>query len=179
MAAPALSDTELIRRIRQGDRSLFGQLAEKYYDEIFRYCYYRTGNEQAAYDCTQETFLHLLRFLEHYQEKRRFKAWLFQIALNVCRDYFRQETQSPLSNEAVEELLQQEDHAEGSEQRLMVQNALSSLPDFQQEVLILYFYHGYKLREIAHITGASLSTVKSRLHQAIGKLRKSNALSLR
>ncbi len=170
MTEPVLSDRELIRRIRQGDRALFGQLAEKYYDDIFRYCYYRTGNEQAAYDCAQETFLHLLRFLDNYREKRRFKAWLFQIALNVCRDYFRQNSRAPLPDGAMEEAFLQPGPSEDMEQRLMVQSALASLPDFQQEVVILYFYHGYKLREIAHITGVPLSTAKSRLHQAMGKL---------
>ena len=84
-----MQDNEMIQRIRQGDKALFGQLADRYYDDVFRYCYYQTGNEQAAWDCTQDTFFHLLRFLDSYTEQGKFKAWLLRIALNACRDYFR------------------------------------------------------------------------------------------
>ena len=91
-----MQDYELVNRIKQGDRALFGQLAEKYYDEVFRYCYYQTGNEHSAYDCTQETFCHLLRFLDNYTERSRFKSYLLQIALNVCRDHFRKCSRRPI-----------------------------------------------------------------------------------
>lgn len=171
-----MQDYELIRRIQSGEKSLLEPLIEKYYNEIFRYCYYRTSNEQAAYDCTQETFLHLLRFLESYTEKRQFKAYLLRIALNVCRDFYRRNNNMPLSYET----LQDEDSLPQSLQitpqtntdnRMVIQKILMSLPEYQQEVIILYYYYGYKLREIAKITGVPLSTVKSRLRQGMEKLK--------
>lgn len=167
----------MIKRIQQGEKVLFGQLAEKYYDEVFRYCYYKTGSEHTAYDCTQETFCRLLRFLESYTERRQFKAYLLRIALNVCRDCYRRDSRAPLSYDELDEIGKEapsspenswETHVEDS---IVIQKALSSLPEYQQEVIIFYFYHSYKLREIAQITGVSLSTVKSRLHQGMEKLR--------
>lgn len=172
-----MEDYQLIKRIQQGEKALFGQLTEKYYDEVFRYCYYKTGSEHTAYDCTQETFCRLLRFLESYTEKRQFKAYLLRIALNVCRDCYRRDSHSPLSYDEMEELGNETfPSSEGSwetqvEDSIVIQKALSSLPDYQQEVIIFYFYHNYKLREIAQITGVPLSTVKSRLHQGMEKLR--------
>lgn len=166
-----MQDDEIIKRIRRGEKTLFGELADKYYDDVFRYCYYRTGDEQAAYDCTQETFLHLMRYLDSYTERRQFKAYLLRIALNVCRDYYRKSGRDPLSYEDLEELPGDASPEQPIEDRLLVQKGLSFLPGFQQEVIILYFYQGYKLREIAHITGVSLPTVKSRLRQGMDKLR--------
>ena len=93
----------MIQRIRQGDKALFGQLADRYYDDVFRYCYYQTGNEQAAWDCTQDTFFHLLRFLDSYTEQGKFKAWLLRIALNACRDYFRKNRPNNYSYEELSE----------------------------------------------------------------------------
>ncbi len=90
-----MQDHELIKRIRQGEQTLFGELAGRYYNDIFRYCYFQTGNEQAAWDCTQETFFRLMRFLDTYTEKGRFKAYLLRIALNACRDWFRREDAEP------------------------------------------------------------------------------------
>lgn len=182
-----MQDYELVNRIKQGDRALFGQLAEKYYNEVFRYCYYQTGNEHSAYDCTQETFCHLLRFLDNYTERSRFKSYLLQIALNVCRDHFRKCSRRPIPLDTLEQyagfdITAAEQPAISSctpsqpspesqvESRLLIQSALQKLPDTQREVMILFYYYGYKQWEIAHITGVPLSTVKTRLRAETGKL---------
>lgn len=194
-----MQDYEMIKRIRQGDKALFGQLAEKYYSEVFRYCYYQTGNEQAAGDCTQETFYHLMRFLDSYTEKNRFKAYLLRIALNVCRDYFRKNEKSALSYEEImgdcasaelhshrlgsnsgQQLggqkagsmagLSQPSPEASVETRLLIQEGLNLLPEPQREVIIFFYYYGYRQREIARITGVPLSTVKTRLRAGTGKL---------
>lgn len=180
-----MQDYELIKRIRQGERQLFGQLVEKYYDEVFRYCYYQTGNEHTAYDCTQETFYHLMRFLDNYRERNHFRSYLIRIALNVCKDYFRKN-----GRRTVREISygQWADNAElekscmdlppptgGPEQetllRLTIQESLMHLPETQREVIVLYYYQGYKLREIANLTGVPLSTIKTRLYAGTEKLK--------
>ncbi len=169
-----MQDHEMIKRIRQGDKALFGQLAEKYYDDVFRYCYYHTGSEQAACDCAQETFYHLMRFLDSYAERKRFKAYLFRIALNVCRDYHRKSGNRDISYEENAEAAEMASGVsqEGQvETRLLIQGALDGLPEVQREVIILFFYQGYRQREIARITGAPLSTVKTRLRAGIKGLR--------
>ena len=194
-----MQDYEMIKRIRQGDKDLFGQLAEKYYSEVFRYCYYQTGNEQAAGDCTQETFYHLMRFLDSYTERNRFKAYLLRIALNVCRDYFRKNGKQEISYEEIAEssvsagLHSHKIHMDNwqypnvqetdglsrmncpspevsVETRLLIQQALNILPEPQREVIIFFYYYGYRQREIAQITGVPLSTVKTRLRAGTGKL---------
>lgn len=176
-----MQDEDLIRRIQRGEKALFTQLTEKYYDEIFRFCYYHTGNDQTAYDCTQETFLHLIRFMESYVEIKKFKAYLIRIALNVCRDHFRRSGPLPLSYEMLTEGGLNYDTKEAANtgrredsrtvERLLVQDILMRLPDYQRDVVILHFYYGYKLKEISRITGATLPAVKSRMKQGMDKLR--------
>lgn len=165
-----MQDNEMIKRIRQGDKALFGQLADRYYDDVFRYCYYQTGNEQAAWDCTQDTFLHLLRFLDSYAEQGKFKAWLLRIALNACRDYFRKNRPGDYSYEESSEYLPSPENR--VETGLLIQEGLNRLSEEKREVVVLYFYYGYKQREIARITGAPLSTVKTRLRTGIQSLQK-------
>jgi len=180
-----LQDYELIKRIRQGEKQLFGQLVEKYYDDVFRYCYYQTGNEHTAYDCTQETFYHLMRFLDNYRERNHFKSYLIRIALNVCKDYFRKNgsrTVKEISYSQWSDNAGQEQSSAGTppsaggpEQetvtRLLVKEGLMRLPEAQREVIVLYYYQGYKLREIASLTGVPLSTVKTRLYAGTEKLK--------
>ena len=185
-----MRDEEMVRQIRQGRKELLDPLIDRYYQEIFRFCYYRTGKEQTAYDCTQETFLRMLRFLEGCVEARRFKNYLLRIALNVCRDYYRADSrlEVPLAQEKEEEydgngrftrqyVLESEREAEEVsyervEDNHVIQQCLMRLPEFQREVIILHFYHGYKVREIAGITGVALPTAKSRLKQGLDKLKK-------
>ena len=84
-----MKDSELIKKIKQGETELLDVLIEGHYDGIYRFCYYKTGDREAAYDCAQETFLHLLRYLDTYVEQKKFKAYLYRIAGNVCTDWFR------------------------------------------------------------------------------------------
>lgn len=161
-----MRDEEALGRIRQGDRRLLDSLVDKYYQDIFRFCWYRTGNEQAAYDCVQETFLHMLRSVAGGVEIRSFKRYLMRIALNVCRDYYRVKQDW--------EVLSQEEAESGHEieEAYVVRQCLMRLPDYQREAVILRFYYGYKAREIAAATGVPLATAKSRLKQGLDRLKK-------
>ena len=84
-----MNEKEMVRRIKQGEKELFEPLAKKYYQEIYHFCFYKTGDAESAFDCTQDTFLHVIRFLDGYAERDHFRAWIFGIARNVCNDYFR------------------------------------------------------------------------------------------
>ncbi len=59
-SAPEVNDREMIREIRRGKKEYLNNIAEKYYDDIFRFCCYQIGNYQEAGDLTQETFLQVL-----------------------------------------------------------------------------------------------------------------------
>ena len=180
-----MQDYELIKRIRQGEKQLFGQLVEKYYDDVFRYCYYQTGNEHTAYDCTQETFYHLMRFLDNYRERNHFKSYLIRIALNVCKDYFRKSGSRTVKEISYSQWTDnpgpEQSPADappstgGPEQetviKLLVREGLMQLPETQREIIVLYYYQGYKLREIASLTGVPLSTVKTRLYTGAERLK--------
>lgn len=165
------SDRHLVERIRKGERGAWDILAERYYDEIFRYCWYRTGNESAAADCTQETFLHMIQGLAGYADEHRFRAWAFRIASNVCMDYFRRK-RAVCVGEEVLEAQGAEDRALGqAEDACYVEAALLSLTEAQREAVILKFYHGFKIREIAQMLGISLAAAKGRLKQGMDRLK--------
>lgn len=184
-----MGEEELVRRIRQGEKELLGELVDRYYQEIFQFCYYKTGSEHAAYDCAQETFLRMVRFLGGCREANKFKRWLLRIALNVCRDHYREGTGGILSLEEQQEhaggiLSLEEQQRAGERGRswdpayakvedgMVIQQCLMRLTECQREVIILHFYHGYKVREIAAVTGVPLPTAKSRLKQGLERLRK-------
>ncbi|WP_207732361.1 RNA polymerase sigma factor [Heliobacterium chlorum] len=166
-----MDDNQLIKKIHQGNADALERLIQKYYPEIYRFCYRKTGNPHIAADLTQEVFLRLVKSLDNYIHEGKFKSYLFTIALNLCHDYFRKQ---PPGMQRLDdfEVPAAENQITRIEQSYVVKEALSRLPDIQKDVVILRFYHDLTLPDIADIIGANLSTTKSRLKQGLEKLKK-------
>ncbi|MEY8389919.1 RNA polymerase sigma factor [Lachnospiraceae bacterium 45-W7] len=172
-----LNDREMIREIQRGKKEYLNTIAEKYYDDIYRFCCYQTGNREDAWDLAQETFLHFIRYVEQYHYKN-LKGYLLTIARNVCLDYFRRsqrrnQRETDLSSGM--ELAGKETLSFRTRQEeviVSVEELSRQLPAMQREAVILYYGYGYKYREIARMTGVGLATAKSRVRQATEKLRR-------
>lgn len=168
-----MSEENLIRRIRQGDTALFEDLIRLYYDDIYKYMCFKTGNADIAYDLTQETFLRVLRYFESYRGRGKFKSYIFQIAGNVCNDFYKQYVDEVFLDE-----IEKDGKAAGGDciseytDKLAVYELLHQLPEYQREVIIYKYFLGYKIREIAEITNELVPTVKSRLKQGLDKMRR-------
>lgn len=83
-----MDERQWVQAIQKGDKRYFQDIAEKYYDDIFRFCAFQTSSREDAYDMAQETFLRFIRYVEGYHD-RNLKGYLLTIAMNVCRDYLR------------------------------------------------------------------------------------------
>ncbi len=99
-----------------------------------------------------------------------------KVTVNCCRDFMRSRTFTERNN-----TVEYEDSLMGanvtsllekSVRRQEIREAIFTLPQEQRDAVILYFYSGFKIREIARITDTKETTVKSRLYQAINKLKK-------
>ena len=191
-----MNERQWIYAIQRGDKRYLQDIVEKYYDDIFRFCTFQTGNREDAYDLAQETFLRFIRYVEGYHY-RNLKGYLLTIAMNLCRDHLtakgrREEREISFDQEAgsgndpdgdsLWEAYQPADldRAEGSPEVRMIEGdihdrlmeKLSCLPQMQRETLLFHYLYDMKYREIAKITGVSVSTVKSRIKQGTEKLRK-------
>lgn len=165
-----MKDEKLIRRIKSGDLGTLDALIRKYYNDIYTYCCRRLGNRQNAQDVTQEVFLRFCRNFYGYTQQGKCKNYLYIIAHNLCinegkrkRPLFLEDTGrgEPPGEDAPEVRLETSD---------AVQNALNQLPEEQKEVVLLRFYQGLKLREIARITDSKLSVTKYRLSRGLSTL---------
>lgn len=170
-----MDDRTLVCKIQRGRKELLNEIAEKYYDDIYRFCCYLTGQREESYDLAQETFLRFIRYIDHYRYKN-LKGYLLTIARNVCMDHLKGAGREILSEFPEEDRKAGKgcgDEVEALVERQFFWQELQKLPEIQREALILYYYNGMRIREIAGITGVSASTVKSRLRQGVGKLKKS------
>lgn len=167
-----MDDEKLIWRIKSGDPDALDVLIQKYYNDIYTYCYRRLENQQDAQDIAQEVFLHFCRDFDAYTQRGKCKNYLYVIAHNLCINTMRQKTPIPLEDIESEDSSDVKIPAERFEATDSVQAALNQLPQAQKEVILLRFYHDLKLREIAQIMNSRLSVTKYRLGQGLKTLSK-------
>lgn len=165
-------DAHIIQQILLGNDTAIDELVHRYYDEIFRYIVRMGCSNEEAMDLTQEVFIIMIKSLATYKEQGHFRAWLYKIAHNQTMNVFKKNKLELVHfmNEEKNGVLT--DFSENVVDQAFVQQLLKQLPAKQRDVLILKYYHGFKSKEIAKITNSTLPAVKSRLFQALQKLKK-------
>ena len=156
------SDFLLIHRMKNGDESAIDAFVRTYYPTILRYCHLHLSDKSYAEDATQEVFARFFRTLNQYQHYGKAQNYLYVIAANICRDFYRK------PQEASIEELPEESVCEipPLDLRLDVHMALEKLPPELREVSILFFFQEVKQKEIAKILGIGLPLVKYRIKRA-------------
>ena len=174
------SDEQLMAAVMAGDQVALATLVTRHHGPLLGYLYRLVGGDRSlAEDLVQETLLHVLR-QRTYQSGHPFKPWLYTIATNLARDYFKSAAvrQCRREDDAEEALLHlydsepsPEEHALAAEQGSEVRAALAQLREEYRVVLLLRFYQGFSLQEIAETLHIPLGTVKSRLSVGVHRLR--------
>jgi RNA polymerase sigma-70 factor (ECF subfamily) len=177
------TDEELVAALRGGDTDSLGILVTRWEQPLFRFVFRMLPRQEDARDVCQETFLRILKRANRFTDGARFSTWMYQIALNLCRDQLRRRHRWGLlvpdprrADDRVADAAgppgsDPELGADRRERSAAVLEALERLPAAQREVLILKEFEGLKFREIADILGCPESTVKSRLYYGLNGLR--------
>lgn len=156
------ADFLLVYRMKNGDDQAIEIFVRKYYPVILRYCHLHIKDRGHAEDMTQEVFARFFRTLSQYQHYGKALNYLYVIAANVCRDYYRKPEEVPMEDLPEQPICEMEP----LELRLDVHTALNKLPKELREVTILFFFQELKQKEIAKILGIGLPLVKYRLKRA-------------
>lgn len=180
--AARAASLEIAERLKSGDPLLLDQLIVEYQHRLLRYLLYLTGNRELAEDLFQETWMRVMLRGSQFNGSARFDTWLFTIARNLVTDFRRRRTMASL-----EELSQGAeddrtfdvpssdptplDQYLSRQNSALVAQALLTLEPLHREVLVLRFHEELALDQIAAVTGAPLSTVKSRLYRGLASLR--------
>jgi len=186
------SDEELMLNYREGDEVAFEMLYRKYEKPVLDFIYRMVMSADEAENLCQETFFRVVRARKNYQVRATFRTWLFQIALNLCRDRRRKmrhrshlsfNAPAPAQNDSdaeLQDLLADPSsdlikHIETAELGALVQRAVAALPEDEHLVVVLKEYQGLEFSEIAEIMDCPVGTLKSLNHRAHEKLRKTLA----
>jgi len=173
------SDEVLLQRFLSGNESGLTALVERYQKDIFRFTYRMVGNESDAADLSQKVFVNVFLKAASYRGSSSFKTWLFQIAVNQCKNHFRSNDRRRLDNSGVnmEEFhdtdydVVEEFHCK--ERKHTLATAINTLPARQRAVMKLRINMDCTLKETAEIMAISVGTAKAHFHQAVISLKNS------
>ena len=172
------SDEHLLAAVLAGEMEALAELVQRHQQPLTNYLARLAGPDWAlAQDLAQETFLHVLR--QHASRgDRPFKPWLYAIATNIARDYYKSAAarreislQPAYEVDVVDETPGPEDDALIAEQHAALSCALGSLSAEYRATLLLRFYAELSLRDIAATLDIPVGTVKSRLSVGLRQLR--------
>jgi len=178
------TDERLMERFRRGDAAAFEALMRRHRGAVHGFLVRCLGDRARAEDLTQEAWLRVIAAAPRWEERARFRTWLFTVARNLAADDARRRafrgTTVPLEGPGapVGEAVPAADDpppdavAEGALLRPRLEAAIASLPPEQREVFLLREYADVPFSEIATITGAPEPTVKSRMRYALEQLRR-------
>lgn len=166
-------DFLLIKRMKHGDEAAFDVFVRKYYEEILKYCCYHCFDITYAEDLAQETFIRFFTKLSDYRYIGKTKNYLYTIARNLCRDYYKKKKETPLEEPVINEALGlNRNQEEVIVDKMTIEWALRKLPDELYEIVVLYYFQELKLTEIACTLQISLPLVKYRIRSAKLQLEK-------
>src|ERR1700691_3497677 len=178
----SLAVAEGLKRQKAG---LLEELIVRYQHRLLRYLLYLTGNRETAEDLFQEVWMRVLVRGGQFDGRARFETWLFTIARNIVIDQRRKRTMNsldelidgvgdddrPMCFEVAADDPTPFDRVANLEDREKIAAALLQLDTLHREVLVLRFHEELSLEEIAKVTRAPLSTVKSRLYRGLAMIK--------
>jgi RNA polymerase sigma-70 factor (ECF subfamily) len=185
------ADIDLIRAVQAGDMAAFDELVLKHKNRLFNLVYWFLGDYQDANDCAQETFIKVFKSIKNFRFESSFSTWLYRIAVNTCKNKLKssayrwkkktvslETSNSSKNGNPLSEIVNGSPTPvmalEKKERMIRIQKAINSLPEEQNQVVVLRDIQGLSYQDISDITGLNLGTVKSRL--ARGRLELKNKL---
>lgn len=175
--ADSVAEPSLVERARAMDAAAWEAIYAAHYDAIYRYAFFRVRQPQAAEDLSAEVFVQAVRAIDRYRHRGiPLRAWLYGIARNVTADYRRRQAarndSQPLAPDDVATAAATADFAPGVVDAAALDSALRRLGDDQQQVVILRFFEGLSVAEVAAAMSRRENAVKQLQHRALVRLRK-------
>ena len=178
------NDTDLMLRLQEGDDLALNALMTRWQQPLVHFIYRYIGDETEALDLAQETFVRVFESRHRYKPSAKFSTWLFTIASNLCRNFFRWQKRHPtvpltaetdntiLAEPAADSTISPAQAAEQREQAETIRKQIQALPHDLKSAILLFEYEDLSHQEIADVLGCSVKAVETRLYRARNILRK-------
>lgn len=171
--------TTLVLKAKNGDKASFEKLYKEFYTKVYYFAKQNVAAPDIAEDITAETFTLALEKIGTLHIEESFAGWLYSIAYHKCADCFRQSSLDKKQLEQAAELaaltepiMLPDDYAINAQTKQQLQAIINSLPADMRSAVILYYYDGLSVSEVADVIGTNPNNAKQKLHSARKKIRK-------
>jgi RNA polymerase sigma-70 factor (ECF subfamily) len=180
-----MEDLELITALQTGNESALTDIMQRHREPLYRFIFRYVNDTAEAQDILQETFVRVYFQCHRYQPRASFKTWLYQIALNLCRDYARRNrwrrlwtrilpgneaetstyNEGNLTNIATSSSTPNE-LAITADDLIQALETIKSLPHDLKSALILHVLEGYSQKDCAEILGCTSKAIETRISRS-------------
>jgi RNA polymerase sigma-70 factor, ECF subfamily len=170
-----VDEQRLLQRAQQGNSDAFARLYRANVQAIYRYIYHRVNDVHLAEDLTGDVFTRALKGIGNYRDQGKpFIAWLYRIAHARVVDYYRMTDRRPQESDVEAEPIPVNADMDGNILRRQaakaLREAIASLTDEQQQVVILRFIEGQRIETVADVMGKNANAIKALQHRALRSL---------
>jgi RNA polymerase sigma-70 factor (ECF subfamily) len=170
-----VDEQRLLQRAQKGNADAFAQLYRANVQAIYRYIYHRVNDVHLAEDLTGDVFTRALKSMATYRDQGKpFVAWLYRIAHARVIDYYRMTNRRPIESDVeAEPIPVTANMDEGILRRQTakaLREAIGTLTDEQQQVVILRFIEGQSIETVADMMGKNANAIKALQHRALRTL---------
>lgn len=179
MELPSDAETvSLVRGAQSHNPAAFDQLYDHFADPLYRYFFYRSGDQHVAEELVSEVFLKMVEAIKSFRiperaQARAFSGWVFRIAYTKLVDYYRQQKrQSVELDESMPAPYSADEVVDRSLEHEELREAILRLTPEQQQVVLLRFVERMSTEDVALMTGQTVGAVKAMQHRALNAMAK-------
>ncbi len=168
-----VTDEILLDNLKKGDINSLGLLYARYKTLLFNYFLRTTGNYHLSNDLLMETFERVYKYRHSYKISKKVRPWLYQIAANLCKDYFRKTTSVAITNEmnleAVKSTVEDVNDKTYKNQQLL--SALNKLKPPERNIITMYYLLEMSYKDIAANENITVNNARIKVCRALKKLK--------
>lgn len=167
-----MSEKELVKKARNGDKDAFCELYGIYKSRLFNYAFYRLGTVHDAEDAVSECVLSAYQQIKNLKNENAFCVWIFKILYCTCADAIKNQIKQR-GTENIDDLksITSADY-EKYITAVELNNALEKLNDDERSIVLLSVIAGFKSNEVAKVIGLTAGGVRSKLSRSLKKMKK-------
>ena len=178
-------ERRLIARAKRGQAEAFREIVEAFKDRLFAFVWRTVRNHHEAEDICQTAFVKAYESLSSYSDQYAFSTWLFTIAYRLCLNSLRKKRAvsgdvdfSRIGSDEIDAPAALAGSEESRRMRDLIWSAVDQLTEVQRSAVVLFYREGKSCQEIGRVMDIPAVTVKSHLHRAREKLRKTLSVEL-